>query len=1176
MKIFFLHETHRLVRLIKVFILMKLIIVLLVTLLLQQGQAAIAQYIDVSKNNVPLREVLKEIRVQSGYDFFFDEASLKTSRPVSIHIKNGTVEEVLKAAFQNQPLTYSIVEKTIVVKNRLNTNLSVSTDRWLQQTPQQTLAGKVTDAKNEPLIGVSITIKGTNQGTSTDTDGSFQIPVKSGDVLVFTYVGFASQEITIGNQTSLQVTLKEDNATMEEVVVTALGISREKKSLGYSSQAVSGEDINTVNTGNVTDALSGKVSGVQIKRSSNMGGSTNIVIRGNKSLTGNNQALWVVDGIPVDNSNLNTEEQATGGGGAYDYGNMASDINQDDIESINVLKGAAATALYGSRAANGAIIITTKSGAKGEKVNITLNSSVKRGTIDRSTFPVYQQQYGAGLGAIYGPDGESYFNYQDFDGDGILDEMVPYVAYGSFGAPYDPNRMVFDWHSLDPASPTYMQKTPWVPAKNGPITFFEKPLTFNNNLSIAGSGPTANYRFSYTNMNQSGLMPNSKSKRDNFSLNASFKINDRLTVSGHGNYVYSDVIGRNMTGGVGNGGNNVLGTFRQWWQNHVDVQQLKRMYFDTRRNITNYAGGTIDNVYWQQYEIYSTDNRNRFFGNMAVNYKITDWLNVDGRISVDTYSFMREERVNNGSIAIGKYDRLNVNFREVNYDLMLNFNKDITDKFNISGVLGTNIRRNLLESINAVTNGGLVVDDIYSISNSVLQPAAPIESLVKIGVDGYYGLLSFGYNNMLYLDVTGRNDRSSTLPANNNSYFYPSIATSFVFSEVIESEVLSFGKLRLNYAKVGNSAPAHSIVDVLNKPTPFGSHQMYGVNDVKNNDQLKPESTTSLEAGVEAQFLGRRLGLDISWYKTNTEDQIMPVSVSSTTGYTSKFVNAGEVQNKGIELSLTGTPIRNDNFSWDVNVNWSRNRSKILSLFEGVENLVLGSRINATLGQPYGTITGRNFVFIDGQPVINQTTGEYMLSQASNHVIGNINPDWIGGVRNQFRYKNFNASFLIDVQKGGQLFSSDMSTGNRNGLYDNLVGLNDLGNPMRNSLEDGGGIILDGVDPDGNKNTVRTRMDRYDHALGAIKAPDALFIYDASYVKLREVVLSYALPSELLKNSKIEGISFNLTGSNLWIIHKNLPYADPEAGLSSGNVQGIQTGVLPTIREFAFGVKVQF
>jgi outer membrane receptor protein involved in Fe transport len=510
---------------------------------------------------------------------------------------------------------------------------------------------------------------------------------------------------------------------------------------------------------------------------------------------------------------------------------------------------------------------------------------------------------------------------------------------------------------------------------------------------------------------------------------------------------------------------------------------------------------------------------------------------------------------------------------------MLNFNKNIIPKLNVSGVVGTNIRRNDLNSIYALTNGGLVLDRLYSLSNSKDVPAAPVEVAEKIGVDGYYGAVSFGYNNLVFLDLTGRFDHSSTLPKDQSTYFYPSVATSFIFSELLHSAALTFGKLRLNYAQVGSSAPPNSLVDVLLKPTPFGSVPIYSVGTTKKNPALKPENTESFEAGVEMSFFQKRLGIDISAYKTNSKDQIMPVAISSTTGYSSKFVNAGEIENKGIELSITGAPVRTPDFSWDVTVNWAKNKSKVLSLFDGVDNLQLGTfgvTINARVGQPYGTIMGTDFIYVNGQKQINQTTGEYLRTSASNNLIGNITPDWNGGISNKFSYKQFNLSFLIDMQRGGDVFSTDISTGNRSGLYDYTAGVNELGNPIRNSVASGGGVLLEGVDAAGKPNTVRTPMDNYTNALGSVKAPQKYFIYDASYVKLREIAISYNLPTNVISRVRLTGAQLSVVGSNVWIIHKNLPFADPEAGASSGNLQGNQTGVLPTTRDIGVNLKLQF
>ncbi len=1136
--------------------------------------------------NVTLERALAEIESLSEYRFMYEHNEIPLKKIVSLKSEEQELGEILAQLLKNTSIVYKLRGRQVILIRKMDLGIDRGSSLIEPvQAPalQNTITGTVADQAGIPLLGANILIKGTSQGSQTDFDGNFSIEAEIGDVLVISYIGFRSTEVEVTGSGPISITLVEDSSQLDEVVVTAMGISREKKSLGYATQEIEGEDVNRTPTDNVVNALSGKIAGVQIKRGTNLGGSTNVVIRGSTSLTGDNQALFVVDGVPLSNSNFNTADQQNGTGG-FDYGNMASDINPNDIKSINVLKGAAATALYGSRATNGAVIITTKSGAGvSQKPTVTINTSVTTGWIDKSTWPDFQYEYGTGYGAVYGSSGNSFFVDTDVDGDGVLDRVTPATAYGSYGAPFDPNLLVYQWDSFYEGSPYYMQPTPWVAPNSKLIDFFETPVTTTTSIAVAGGSENATYRIAYTRFNQDGIMPNSKLNRDNVSINTTFDITEKLSVGGSANYILTDALGRNRTGNeTGANAQNVISSMRKYWAMNVGIDELKAAYFNTGNNVDPFMGGTIDNPYWVVYENYQNDSRSRVFGNVFVKYKLADWLNVEGRVSLDTYSFIQEERNNEGTAgAVGRYSRRNINFSEENYDLMINFNKHITDKLNISGVLGTNIRRTHLSSIYAETNGGLVLPGLYSLSNSLDLPPAPIENVEKVGVDGFYGLASFGYDNLVYLDLTGRFDHSSTLPADNSTYFYPSISSSFIFSNLMENNWLSFGKLRLNYAEVGSSAPANSLVDVLYKPTPFGSVPLYGTNATKNNENLLPETTVSVEAGLEMRFLRNRVGLDLSLYKTNSKDQIIPVAVSTSTGYSSKFVNAGEIENKGIEIALDGAIIPEGDFQWRANLNWSKNQSMVLSLFDGGTNLQLGSvsgvTINATVGEPYGTIQGTDYVYVDGKPLVNQTTGAYERTTTSNNVIGNITPDWNAGISNSFKYKNFDLSFLIDIQHGGDVHSNDIATGNRSGLFKWSTGLNDLGNPIRNSLADGGGIILDGVAPDGSKNTVRTAMNDYRNATGSTLAPRAYFIYDASYVKLREIALSYNFPKmPFMDKIGIQSLRFGLVGSNLWIIHKNLPFADPEAGLSSGNLQGSQNGVLPTTKDLGFNLQVQF
>jgi len=1085
---------------------------------------------------------------------------------------------------------------------------------------QKQISGKVTSKDDgSALPGVTVAVKGTTIGTITDLQGTYKINVPVGSTtLVFTFVGMKPQEVEIGTQTTINAVLESSATQLGGMVVTALGISREKKSLGYSTQEVKGDLVSNVSTDNVTNALSGKIAGIQVTSTTNMGGSTNIVLRGNKSLTGNNQVLFVIDGVPVDNAVTNTASQKTAGVG-YDYGNAASDINPDDIESINVLKGAAATALYGSRAANGVIMITTKKGAgkNGKKgIGITLNSSVKVGFVDKSTFPEYQKDYGAGYGEWYGPNQDAYFNTLYFNG--VAETWVPTTEDASFGAHFDPNLNVYQWDAVDPSSPNYQKATPWVAAKNGPVTFFNHPVTLDNSIALENASDKGSYRLSYTNYDQNGLMPNSDLKKNNVLLNGSWKVNDRLTATGSANYITENALGRNSTGY----NDNICGSFRQWNETNVDMNEQWTLYNNTKRNIcwnyadpTNPAAGPIywDNYYWTRYENYETDGRNRIIGNVSLNYKIADWFNLFGRVSEDSYNALQEERraigsvgtpfgVGNGvdgsldqpSVSSG-YLRRDITHSEYNYDLMANFNKDISKDLSFKGILGTNIRRTNDGIVIASTNGGLALPELYSLQNTVAPLPLTKEQAEKVGVNGIYAQASFGYKNYLYLDATARQDHSSTLPPSNSIYYYPSISGNFVFSDAFpalkESKWLSFGKVRLNYAQVGNSAQFDQLFNTYDVLYPLNSG-MTAVDPTMKDSTLKPEKTSSWETGLEMYFFKRRVGFDLALYNTKTTNQIMPLAVSTATGYTYKIINAGEMQNKGIELTLNGTPVDGKNFKWNVSVNWALNRNKVISLLPGIDNMQLGSfqggvTIDAHVGQPYGVIEGTDYTYANGQKVIDASTGLPVQTSTSDNILGKMSPDWTGGITNTFTYKNWSFSFLVDVQKGGDIFSLDMSYGMADGIYQESDYTNDLGNPVRNPVvgtpgsyaSNSGGYIINGVNVDasGRVTPNQTRVDATSTlGFGYLVEPNKGFVYDASYVKLREITLAYSLPSSLLKKCFISGVTVSLVAANPWIIFKNLPHADPESGLGAGNLQGYSTGSLPSTRDFGFNLKLSF
>jgi outer membrane receptor protein involved in Fe transport len=618
----------------------------------------------------------------------------------------------------------------------------------------------------------------------------------------------------------------------------------------------------------------------------------------------------------------------------------------------------------------------------------------------------------------------------------------------------------------------------------------------------------------------------------------------------------------------------------------VDVKDQKAAYERTHNNVTwNWKDPDVlsanfwDNPYHTRFENFEDDNRNRNFGYTSLNYNF-GWLNLLGRVGLDTQDELTQERIAVGSVDVSEYQRFNRSYRETSFDLIANLDHNISDKLNFKALLGANLRRQHTESIRALTNGGLIVPRVYGLSNSLNSIDPPVEFDGTREVQGVFGGTTFSYNNILTLDATLRRDVSSTLPDGNNVYYYPSVSGGFVFSGLLpEQKWLSYGKLVANYAEVGNDAPLFSVFDVYAGGTPpFGPNPQTSVTGTKNNPDLKPERTKSSEFGVELSFFENRLGLDASYYIAKTVDQIIPVVVSTATGYNSKFLNAGTLENKGLEISLSGKPVQTENFSWNMNINYSRNRNRVTELFEGAENLILadfqaGVSLNATLGEPYGTIRGGNYVYTNGQRTVG-ANGRYLLSPASNDVIGNASPDWVGGINNVLRYKDVSLSFLVDTRQGGDLFSLDMFYGTGTGLYPETVGLNDLGNPSRSPVSQGGGIILPGVKADGTPNDIRRANS--EGTLG-YRQPTAGFIYDASFIKLREASLTYSLPAKLMNKIRyVKGVDLSLIGRNLWIIDKNLPYADPEESIGAGNLQGYQSGAYPTARTFTLNAKLRF
>ena len=1063
---------------------------------------------------------------------------------------------------------------------------------------EKTATGLVTDVSGAPIPGVNVVIKGTTKGTSTGFDGAFRIKTNEGEILVFSFMGMNTVERTAG--AGMTVKLSDESTTLADVVVTALGVKREKKSLGYATQEIKGNLVREGgNTGSVLSALSGKAAGLQIVNSGNFGGSSSVVIRGMKSIQGNNQALIVIDGVPVNNSNISSSYSN------YDGGNTASDVNPNDIESINVLKGAAASALYGERASAGVIIITTKKGKSGngdQRWGVTFNSETQIGNIDKTTFVTYQKKYGAGYGTNnYDNNG---FDERDVDGDSVLDLVVPTYDDASLGAAFDPNLSVYQWNAFDQTSPNFGKATPWVAGENDPNKFFETAITTSNSLSLEKGNENSSLVISYNNYNTTGILPNSSQKKNSLSSRFSYKFNDKLTANVYSSLTFQNTIGRNATGYS----DNLISGFRQWWQTNVDVLEQKDAYFRSGgQNITWNIKGYNDpanfkvpnfwnNPYFDRYQNFQSDNRTRFFGYASLGYKINKAVNLTGRVSTDFWNQKDENRLATTSLAqsfgisgldvSSGYFVADARRQETNVELFADYNKKFENKFSLSGLLGTSYRRNNYNSTSASTEGGLIVPGLYAIRNSAGKTLPTAETENTTSLSSAYAQLTLGYNDTFFVEGTSRFDKSSTLPKGNNVYFYPSLSGSIIVSNLLKKDWLSFAKLRGNWAQVGKTVSSYAINDtynivgVTNTQLPVVSPRSF-----KNNQNLLPEISTEIEVGLEAKFLNKRVGFDVSAYKTNSVNQIIRADISTGSGYSQQWINAGELENKGLEVQLNLIPLKTTNFSWDITMNWGKNENKVIKLKDGVTNLLLGTAVggvtfNATEGEAYGTIKGTDYVYSpNGERLINPTTGRYVITSNRTNVIGNIMPDWTGGVRNSFTYKNVNLSFLIDGQKGGSIYSADMFYGSGSGLYESTLAIREPGFALQGvNVTADPNVFTANTTPIQNSSRPENTGDIINSANYASKE----WVYDASFVKLREASLNVNLPKKWFSN-KLDA-SFGIFGRNLWVIYKEIPFADPEAGTSSTNSsvqgnnlsRGYSIGALPTVRTIGGSFTLKF
>lgn len=1022
------------------------------------------------------------------------------------------------------------------------------------------ITGKVTSSEDGGAIpGVTVSVKGTTMGTITNMDGVFTLKVpQDSKTLVVSFVGMTSQEVTIGSQSTINVQLSPDLVAVDEVVVTALGVSREKKSLGYSVQDVKGNELAQAKENNVINSLSGKVSGVQITNSSGaVGSSSRIIIRGASSLGGNQQPLFIVDGVAISNSEFSSG--TVDGNGGVNRGNGAGDINPDDIESVSVLKGPNAAALYGSQAANGAILITTKAGSlSGKNKKSGLGIEVGNSTTFENPLRLPSFQNGYGQGA------EGQFSYVDGAGGGVKDGVDE-----SWGPKLDAGLMIPQYDS--PVENGVRKATPWVSHPNNVKDFLDQGVTSTTNVAVTGGNKDANFRISYTNLGQKGMLPNTNYKKNTVAIGGSANATDKLSISGTATYVMTE--SDNQPGG-GYDAQNVFQQF-MWAARQVNYPDLKN-YTNPDGSKYNWNYNFHNNPYFTLYENTNTMNRERLYGNAKVNYKILDNLSAFIRTGIDQYSNLNTSRSawGDNDNPFGYYNEYMSKNVLITNDFLLMFNQEInTDLTLTANFGGSSQTRNYHQTFGAADE--LAVEGVYTIANAKVPIRSTSYQLNK-KINSFYGSAQLGYKNALFLDITGRNDWSSTLPSNSNSFFYPSVSVSSVLTDLLDwkSETLSYAKVRAGWAKVGSDTDPYSLSPTLSFGDGWNSSTKYLNQFVPNdlpNANLKPQFANSLEFGADLKFFNNRVGLDLTYYDQKTTDQIISIPISASSGYTKKYINAGEIDNKGIEVTLNLGIIQAANgFNWNMNVNFAKNKNEVVELAPDVEQFELGTywdlKVVAIPGQPYGSLYGADFLRDPSGNIINRGG---VPVKGDLKILGNYQPDWIGGINNEFNYKNLSASFLIDIHQGGEIYSMTNAWGRYAGaLEESLIGRE-------------GGITGVGVkevtDASGKvtylPNDVVVTAEEYNHAAFSNSIP-AGSIFDASYVKLREVRIAYSIKK--LGNLPIKALNLALIGRNLAILSSSIPHVDPETSFNSGNAQGLEFGQLPSARSIGFNINLEF
>ncbi len=1066
---------------------------------------------------------------------------------------------------------------------------------------QGTVQGTITDAVTlQPLSGAQVQIVGTGLGTLTNAQGRYTIlnvPAGSQTVRV-NIIGYTPEEQTInvgaGSTVTADFSMDQTALVLEGVVVTALGIEREARTLGVAAQTLPGSELPRIEP-NLVNSISGRVAGVNITNAGPQGGTSRIVIRGENSITGSNQPLFIVDGIPIDNystgGNLNT------GQGGFDYGNAVQDLDPSMIESMTVLRGPNAAALYGSRASNGVVLITTRKGPSAGGAQITVSHSTSFESPLR--LPDYQNKYGQGV------DGE--FAFWDGLNGGLHDgEDV------SWGPPLDQGLMIPQWNSpIDPGTGERIP-LPWVSNPDNVRKFFDLGRTSNTNLTLAASNERLSGRFGMTRFDMNAMMPGQRLDRTTLSFGGTMQASDRLDLNTSIQYIQHQ--GRNRPG-IAYGGDNPMNQI-VWGARQVDFRELRDRYDEVRGDDEPLAIRGLhynwnylfhNNPYFLQYENPNRDERNRVIGQIQVGYQVADWLRASARTGTDWY---RDDRIKMFAAKTvgglyttnpltlsrefvgpnGAFATWGISFQETNSDFLLTASPELNSDFSISANFGAN-RRDWERTQEYTWVRNLVTPGIFTTANAAETPQLD-DVISRKRVNSLLGQIDLGYRDYLYLTVTGRNDWSSTLPEDHRSYFYPSVAASFIFTDAISAladSPLTYGKLRASWAEVGSDTDPYQLVNTFTAGRIFGTLPTFQVPNTLRNAALRPERTRSVEFGVELGALDDRLGLDLTYYRSETRDQLMPVEISRTTGFERQMINAGTVRNWGWEALVRATPVLTRTFQWSTAFTFSRNRNKVVELTDGVNGLMLsngdfwGVENWARVGEPLGQLVATTQIrrAPDGQPVISAASGVPLWDEVPK-VIGNSSPDWRGGWTNEFHYGPVSLTGLVDIRRGGEVYSVTHMFGRLSGvLKETLEGRcihADEPRPGYPVCDEESGLVLPGVNRiiNGADTTYvpnETVTDAHTRWLYATVTPEA-HVVDASFVKLREVTLSYDLPTTLTNRLRVSGLTLGLVGRNLALWTEN-PHIDPETAFDNTNVQGLEYGQIPSARSIGFTVTVR-